>query len=259
MDHMDDHTNRWESVSFTDNRIVDPDGYGLHYTDENHAGDDRTATSEVTKSLSQPHQHHTEVTLARNALEGAGLWVDIFNADDELHTKWNPGWFTIADNTIHLTERHPGLLGQQFFGPAYEPNTGIWIWSTKQAQFSVTGNTVTFQKGSSDPLQPAKDLVDQWLRFGPDDAPVAIALDGGRDANYTFTGNHATGFPTGLKADDLDAKVQWAVYGNDWGDAKDPVYYDDSVATKPSDQPLPPGPTPDQDVPPQGDMGGMDM
>ncbi|HLF16717.1 MAG TPA: hypothetical protein VI796_04715, partial [Candidatus Thermoplasmatota archaeon] len=79
--HDEDHSDRWTSVAFTDNILVDPEGYGLRYEDENHAGDDRTASSETVEALEAAHVHHTQIVLARNQIEGGGIWVDIFNAD----------------------------------------------------------------------------------------------------------------------------------------------------------------------------------
>ena len=70
-----------------------------------------------------------------------------------------------------------------------------------------------------------------------------------RAGAYTLSGNHATGFQYGIKAAQFDDKVQWTVFGDDWGSAQNPVYYDDTVANQPSDQPLPPGPGPYDDAP----------
>jgi hypothetical protein len=110
-----DHTNRWESVRFEDNKVIDPTGYGLRYTDEAHAGDDRTASSETTKSLSDDHQHHTKV---------------------------------------QLQQRHDGLLGTQLFGQRFDANTGIAIDTVKEMQMDVRGNTLSWQATqSSDPLE----------------------------------------------------------------------------------------------------------
>jgi hypothetical protein len=236
-------------VDFTANKVVDPEGYGLRYTDEMHAGDDRTANSESNEMLEKVHQHHTLATISRNVLDGAGIWADVFNADDELHKERNPGWLTIAGNTIAITERQQGLLGTQFFGPFYQPNTAIWVWQSKEAYVDIRGNTMTFQKAqSSDPLQPVNDLTGQW--FGRDLTAVAIHIEDGRSGQYTIADNKATGFDVGAKGSFLDEDVQWAVYGNDFGSAADPLYYDESVANEPLDEPLPAYPSPYDDTPP---------
>ncbi|MFO1533580.1 MAG: hypothetical protein ABR562_07820 [Thermoplasmatota archaeon] len=248
--HPEDHTARWESVSFQHNQIVDPQGYGLRYSDEQHAGDDRTAPSESNTDLEKPHQHHTLVDITGNTLDGAGIWVDILNADDELHTKRDPAWFTIADNTVSLTERHPGLLGAKSFGQRYEPNTAIWIWQSKEGDVKVTGNTMTFQKApSSDPLHAADPILQAFEWWSGDETPTAVHLLDARDGAYTVAGNHATGFDYGVRAANMDEKANWAVYDDDWGAAANPVYYDDTVQNKPSESPLPAGPGPYDDAP----------
>jgi hypothetical protein len=245
--HKEDHTDRWSSVVFSDNKVVDPEGYGLRYVDEMHAGDDRRAPSETHEALERPHVHHTLVEIRRNVLEGAGIWVDVFNADDRRHLGVNPGWFYITDNQVDLVEREEGLLGEQFFGPWYQPNTAIWVWQSKEAQFFITGNTMTFKaKPQASPLDPLKDLQPQWMRWGPDERPIAVSIDGARDAAYTVSGNKAVGFEFGLKGANMQEDAFWADYGNQWG-AK--VLVEPSVANEPSKEPLPPGPGPYDEQP----------
>ncbi|MEA3203908.1 MAG: hypothetical protein QOI63_1588 [Thermoplasmata archaeon] len=232
-----DHTNRWESVRFEDNKVVDPAGYGVRYTDEAHAGDDRTAPSETTKSLGDDHQHHTKVTIARNTLVGAGLWVDVFNADDKLHTQRNPGWFWIVDNTIQLQQRHDGLLGTQMFGQRHDPNTGIRVDTAKEMQMDIRGNTLSWQATSSS--DPTADLLGGLLRGGQP-VPVGIALSGVRDGDVSIMDNRGTGFTQGVAGFNMDKLARWAVAGNDFPGAAHPVYYDESVANQPTTQPVPP-------------------
>jgi hypothetical protein len=247
--HDEDHTRRWSSVSFTDNRIIDPQGYGLRYTDQMHSGDDQTAASESNEDLERAHMHRTLVDISRNVLEGAGIWVDVFNAEDRLHKESNPGWFTIADNTVSLTERREGLLGEQFFGPWYEPNTAIWVWGTQEAQFTITGNTLRFQAGASaDPLAPL-DPVTRYVRWGPDETPKAISIQEASDGTYTVADNRGEGFEFGVKGSFMDEDVAWAVYGNTWSGVANELAHDDSVANEPSDEPLPPGPGPYDEEP----------
>lgn len=249
MAHVEDHTMRWESVSFTDNQITDPTGYGLRYTDEAHAGDDRTAPSEDNKMLEKPHQHFTDVTIARNTLDGAGILIDIFNADDQLHYTTNPGWMTIADNTVHLKQRSPDVLGSLvFFGPQYAANTGIRVWTAKEVQMTITGNKLAFEKNANaDPLSPVRQST-PWLH--PDETPIGIQLDGVRNATVTLANNKVAGFDVGASADQMDKQTFWAVYGNDLASNAKQVYYDDTVANKPQDHAFPPQPTPDEAAPP---------
>src|SRR5688572_23803615 len=108
--HEEDHTERWTSVVFSDNRIVDELAYGLRYEDENHAGDDRTATSEDNDMLEGDHFHRTDVEIARNVIEGAQIWVDVFNADDEYHNERNDGSLRLLANEVILKERKDETL-----------------------------------------------------------------------------------------------------------------------------------------------------
>ncbi|HUR61384.1 MAG TPA: hypothetical protein VM286_03350 [Candidatus Thermoplasmatota archaeon] len=231
-----DHTKRWESVRFEDNKVIDPAGYGLRYTDEAHAGDDRTAPSETTEQLSDDHTHHTKVEIRRNTLVGAGVWVDVFNADDKLHTTRNPGWFWITDNTVQLAERHDGLLGTQFFGQPYDANTAIRVDTAKEMQMDLRGNTLSWHATqSSDPLS---DLLGKFMQAPP--TPVGIRLSGIRDANLTLVGNTGTGFMQGISGFNMDGKTHWDLFGNDFAGAAHPVYYDSSVENKPTTDPAEP-------------------
>lgn len=253
-EHTEDHTQRWQSVRFTDNKITDPTGYGLRYVDQMHAGDDRTAPSEDNEMLEEPHVHYTEVVIARNELQGAGILVDVFNADDELHKQVNPGFFTIADNKVSIKERDRDILGSfVFFGSAYAPNTGIRVWEAKEMSMSITGNTVAYEAASnSDPLD-ALDAVTGMFSY--EQVPVGIQLMQVNDAKVTVAGNKATGFERGVSAFGMTETALWAVYGNDLaGNAQD-VYFDDSVANKPQQGPFEAEPSPAEQYPAPAEGG----
>lgn len=232
-----DHTDRWSSVDFADNKVIDPTGYGVRYSDEAHAGDDRTANSESTKALEEPHQHHTWVTIERNELQGAGLIVDIFNADDELHKWYNPGWLTIADNRIDLQGRDPGILGTQFFGPTFEPNTGILIAEAKEVQLHVMGNHMSFTPATQQ--SPTAPLAQLLPFLYPQQDPIGIHVVGVRNANLTLHANGGSGFTYGVWAQSLDDATAWYLLDNHFDGAAHAVYYDSSVANKPVDGPGP--------------------
>lgn len=237
-----DHTNRWESVRFEDNKVVDPAGYGIRYTDENHAGDDRTAPSEDNDTLDDAHQHHTKAEIRRNTVVGSGIWVDVFNADDKLHTTRNPGWLWITDNTVQLQQRRDGLLGTQFLGQGYDANTGIRVDTVKEVQVDLRGNTLSWQATrSSDPAGSLADGLGGLLPF-QDSKPVpqAITLSGAKDAAITIAGNHGTGFAFGVSARDMGKDALWNVFGNDFAGAAHALYYDSSVESKPTSAPSPP-------------------
>ena len=242
-EHEHDHSDRWTSVAFTDNKIIDDKGYGLLYDDQNHAGDDRTANSETTEALNMPHQHHTMIEIARNHLEGAGIWIDVYNADDENHYKRNPGTLLLTDNVIAVKERQPEYP-LPFFQTNYLPYAGIQLQTTKEFDAMIARNQMTFT-----PVQKNADPVGDLLKpfFFADQTPVAIDIQGVRDANLTITGNSADGFEYGVRALSFDEKVYWTVLDNDFGGASTPVWYDGSVANRPTTEAGPGEPNADED------------
>ncbi|MGB0653696.1 MAG: hypothetical protein ACPGQL_10910 [Thermoplasmatota archaeon] len=237
---MHDHTERWTSVFFTDNKIVDPDGYGLRYEDRGHAGDDRLANSEQEETLDDAHRHYTRAVIARNVIEGGPLTIDVFNADDDLHYDRNPGWVELTDNKVHLIEREEDdLLGLDlpWFGGEIPADSALRVFATKEAEISIIGNELSFQAlpdQGSDPLDPVNDLTGMF--FGPRDLePAAIDLIRIADADIQVRDNTATGFTYGVRATQFDELVDWIVSGNDFGAASHPVYYDESVANRPTE------------------------
>lgn len=236
-EHHEDHTDRWTSVSFTDNKIVDDIAYGLRYEDENHAGDDRTATSEDNEMLEEAHTHHTDVLIARNTIEGGQIWVDIFNADDENHDTRNPGWLTVVENTIVMKEREAqqvlGLTLPLAFATAkpYVPNVGILVQATKELEGTFANNHLRFV-----PLPDSqKDPLASLLPFFEVEEiePAALWIEGVRDANLTIEGNVAEGFHYGVYAREMADDAYWFLASNTFTGAAYEAYYDDSVANKP--------------------------
>src|SRR5688572_11576743 len=237
-DHMEDHTDRWTSVAFTDNKIVDDFGYGLRYEDQNHAGDDRTANSEDNEDLEMDHTHRTKVDIARNVVEGGQIWVDVFNADDENHHKRNDGWLNLIDNQVTVKERKDeSVLGLQFLStgpwPLYE---GISVFASKEVEAVIAGNVVTYvplpdgQKSSSPTGSLGLGLPFAW----DGEATLAgIRLHDVRDADIRIEGNTVSGFQHGIAASQMDEDTEWTVLGNTIEGAQEDVYYDDSVANKP--------------------------
>ena len=212
-----DHTQRWTSVAFVGNTIIDHEGYGLRYDDRNHAGDDRVAASEQEKTLDLDHVHRSRIDILQNRLEGAGIWVDIFNADDAHHKERNDGWLTIADNEVHLVGRDQGPFG--LWGAGHDAHTAIRVFTAKEVDLRVTGNRMTFKAGEDDgPL----------AILSPVAYPTALAIDGFRDAHALVADNTATGFHTGIDAGRFEA-ASWTLLANDFGDVEVPMSADDSV------------------------------
>lgn len=232
MEH--DHTLRWTSVKFVDNKVIDPEGYGLRYEDRNHAGDDRTANSEDEEMLEEPHRHWTHIEIARNEIVDAGIWVDVFNADDERHYDRNPGTLEIVDNVIDykpVQDEH--LLGLLYFGgggPSVP--TGLMIETAKEVELIVTGNRLSFtpNEEAEDPTNP--DLF-ATLGGQQEPEPAAIRLGEIKDAWMKLRDNTFDGFYYGIHAQDFAEDVAWDVSDNQYGDAQYPVWYDESVESHP--------------------------
>ena len=237
-----DHTDRWTSVSFTDNLVDDPEGYGLRYEDVAHSGDDRTARSEDLEVLDEPHQHHTDIVLARNTVKGGQIWVDVFNAEDPNHDRRNPGTLTIEGNTVELHEREPDAgtadLCLVTFGDVHNPFVGLHVDFAKEMEARIVGNTFSYVPlpTSLDPVRTVGGLVEEVYQvacpWSYEPTLTAIRLEDLDDSKILIQGNRATGFAVGVGAAYMDNDVAWRVVGNDFGKAR-AILYDDTVQSEP--------------------------
>lgn len=131
------HMERYHSASFVGNKVISNGPYGLIYTDSNHAGNDRTATSETNEALNDPHVHNTKVSVLRNEFVGSGIVVDIFNADDsQKHLRTETGHFAIKGNSIKLREYRETVDGWS------EPPTGIEVHEARDVHMTIANNTI---------------------------------------------------------------------------------------------------------------------
>jgi len=130
-----DHSIRYHEVWVTGNKITVPPGSftALEYVDNNHAANDRTATSETNPALNDPHVHYTKVHLTDNFLTGGGLNVNIFNANDERHIETATGRLDIDNNMIHLEE---SLL------PFSSSGSGISVTNANDVDVFIRGNYI---------------------------------------------------------------------------------------------------------------------
>ncbi len=209
-----DHTQRWTSVSFVGNTVIDPDGYGLRYEDRNHAGDDRVATSEQEETLDLEHVHHERIELVGNTVEGAGIWIDVLGAEDKQHTGSNDVALLVADNTVHLVRRDAGPLG--IYG-SYESTVGILVQTARDMDLVIRDNRITVdakQQASSDPTGGWLGILDS------DQSYRAIGLNRMTDGDITIARNIALGFDVGVAADRFE-NVAWRMVGNDFGGAQE--------------------------------------
>jgi hypothetical protein len=191
--HSDDvdHSQRYHSVLISGNLIRTTHEFALQYTDTNHAANDRTAPSETNKDLNLPHAHHTRVGLTNNVLQGAGILVNVFNADDPKHKDTYRGSFTIDGNRISLAK-------DDFF--SFRQLIGIDVMNAKDLNLAITRNTVRGQRVSG-PFA----FLEQW------DSNAGIflrTLDLGR---VMVAHNTVTNRVYGVRAENFTKTVRWTI------------------------------------------------
>jgi hypothetical protein len=201
----DQHQVRYIDFEFARNRIVD-DGFGLRYNDQNHAGDDRTATSEKEPDLELPHVHHTRIHIRDNVIDGATLRVVVVNAEDERHLPGESAELDVENNTIS--------------GP--HGGDGIQVQAVRDASVRVAGNRVA---------GPASSLFA---------APCAILLSGFHNATVLVEENALGAWRYGVCGSRLDATTRWTVRENDASSGATQAVYWDSTVANPPDGDAPP-------------------
>ena len=217
-DEMDlTHMKRFHRAVFQGNTIHATGPYGLIYTDSNHAGNDRTATSETNEALNDPHEHTTKVSFLRNRLIGSGIMVDIFNADDsQKHLRTQTGHFTIKGNTISLREYRESVDGWS------APPVGIEVHEARDLHLNIANNTI-----SGPAAEAHRAMVDQ---IGGHVASGIELLDVEK-AVIRISNNVVTNRVAGIYARRFD-RVEWSINGLKTEGVETEVDYDDS-ASKP--------------------------
>lgn len=250
--HQDgDHTQRWHSIGFVDNLIIDPDGYGLRYEDKLHRKDDRWAESENVEHLNEPHRHFTHVELARNEVRDGGLRVDVFNADRveqlnpdgsqsafnvltwdyewiDYHPWRNDGWLDILDNTVRLNER---IEDEDSELPFVTMRSAMAIQTAKEVDVRVHGNHISFAYApEEDPVVPGGGGGvpgggglpggvggGGGGSSGSDEPFMAwgVQIDFVSDADLDLRGNHfASDLYCGVRSRDIAADVGYRIVEN---------------------------------------------
>lgn len=213
-----DHTRRYHEV-FISNNVIFADGdFALRYTDQAHAGDDRTAPSETNPELNANHIHFTRIHLVGNELKGAGLKVDVFNADDSRHTGTARGLVDIRNNKVSL-ERNSNDY-------PWTAKDGISLWAAKDATVRVVGNTVI----GEDPQK--RDLLDE--RFSADSGINLYDID---LADVYLEDNKVANMLYGVRAAQMTESVRWIVSGLTTSGVSQAVYWDNSVKNAPERRP----------------------
>jgi hypothetical protein len=215
-----DHTDRWHEVWVTGNRITVPPGSfaALQYVDTNHAANDRTATSEENKDLNLPHVHHTRVHITDNELVGAGLAVEIFNADDSQHLGTARGRVNLDRNSITLE-------------PAVTPfrvTSGIAVRDATDLDLFIRDNVIN---GAH-----ADGPLDEWSYHG-----VGIDLSQLDNANVRLYDNVVHHRTYGIRAESFTSSVRWFVSGTQTDDV-DQAVYTSRVPNQPEDRSADPDP-----------------
>lgn len=210
---MVDHTVRYHTLRITDNVIYSKSFYALSYIDTNHAGNDRTASSETNPALNKAHLHRTKVTIANNRLIGSGLLVEVFNAEDEIHKGAPQGWLTITGNRITL-ERSPF--------PFSSPASGIDVREARYLTLHIASNTI------SGPAPDQPSPLREWMSDGE-----GILLDRIDHARVMIASNTVSNRQSGVRATQMTSSVWWTVRGLRTSGVDQPVSYDSSVANEP--------------------------
>ena len=202
-----DHSERYHSVYLTGNKIYSTGRYALRYTDQAHVANDRTASSEQNQALNQPHVHHTKLFVTGNQLIGAGLEVNIFNANDQKHRAPSTGYVELSDNKISVVREMDEVF-------TYKP--GILIREARGLELRISGNEIDADMADADPVSK------QW---GSD---TGIDLDTLENAEVHVVDNYVGGLAIGLSARRLAPSVKWYLEDFRTSEVQQRVQYEES-------------------------------
>jgi hypothetical protein len=215
-DHGDmDHTVRYHQVHIYGNKIYADHYYALAYLDTNHSANDRTAASETEKTLNDPHIHYTRVFMHDNELVGAGLYVDIFNAKDELHKTTARGLVEISDNKIvlHRTED----VTQRFWA-----RNGIDVYQAKDITLRILDNAIV-----------GPEAGDALSSMTGEREVAGINLWNFDKGDLFLSGNSVSRAAYGIRASDFSKSVNWTISELVTNEVGQSVYWDSSVENAP--------------------------
>ncbi|HEV3473212.1 MAG TPA: hypothetical protein VG408_08430 [Actinomycetota bacterium] len=215
-----DHSQRYHRVYFTNNTITSPGPYALNYVDTAHAANDRTAASETNEELNKPHTHYTRVFMNNNRLVGSGLYVNIFNADDERHLGTQTGHLEIRNNTIELVQES----GKRPF--SHEEPAGISIYRAKDVHVLVADNEIT----NKDQRSEVDRTQVPFMR------PLEIAgirLYHVEKGQIHLVNNSVSSADFGVWAREMPETTEWWIHDLILKGVAMAVYWDDSVANQP--------------------------
>ncbi|MFN2595291.1 MAG: hypothetical protein ABR579_10430, partial [Actinomycetota bacterium] len=158
------------------------------------------------------HIHHTRVHMNHNKLIGAGLAVDVFNADDENHIRIGHGSVELRGNKITLA-RTPQDMGTNY--------TGISVQQAQGLTLRIVGNKIT----------QTTDQVDATT--GQDASDEGIWMDRLKTAKVYLFNNTVNGSAYGIRAQEFEDSVMWWVGNLHTTGVQYPVYWDNTVKNHP--------------------------
>lgn len=218
---MVDHSLRYHRVYITNNVITSPGPYALNYVDTAHSANDRTAASETNPELNKPHVHYTRVHMNNNKLIGSGLYVDIFNADDQRHLGTRTGFLEIKNNSIQFVQEDDT---EPFF--RWEEPAGISIYRANDVHVMIEGNKVT-HKDERSAVNSAE------VPFFSNASLSGVMLYYIKEAQIHVANNSVSDMDFGVSAAHMPKSVEWWVHGLQTQSVPQPVFWDNSVANPP--------------------------
>jgi hypothetical protein len=218
---MLDHSKRYHRVFFTNNVITSPGPYALNYVDTAHSANDRTAASETNEELNKPHVHYTKVHMNNNRLIGSGLYVNIFNSDDDHHTGTATGLLDIRNNKIEFVQEDDA---DPF---AYEEPAGISIYRANDVHMMIAGNTVTRKDERMDPLGG------QEVPFMGAEELAGIRLYDVKNANIHIARNSVASTDYGVWAHEMPETTHWWIHDLTVTSVLQDVFWDNTVTNAP--------------------------
>jgi hypothetical protein len=208
------HMKRYHRAVFEQNTIHATGPYGLIYTDSNHSGNDRTATSETNEALNDPHEHVTKVAFLRNRLIGSGIMVDIFNAEDSKHLRTRTGHFTIKGNSIQLREYRETVDGWN------TPPVGIEVHQARDLHLNIANNVIT--SPAAEAHRSTVDRIGGYVASGIELLDVEKAV-------IHISNNVVTNRVAGIYARRFK-QVEWSINSLKTEGVETEIDYDDSGA-----------------------------
>ena len=215
----EDHSTRYHEVHVTNNRITAAGEYALLWNDRAHVVNDRTNASETNPDLNKEHVHYTRIHLTGNKLIGAGLMVDVFNADDERHLSTKTGLVEIRNNDISLQRETTDNL-------MWARKDGITINSAVDAVVKVSGNVVR-----GEPFEQRDPLDEEFT------TDSGILLNDVDKARVYLRGNAVMNLLYGIRASQMTKSVKWWVDRLSTKAVEQDVYWDNTVKNQPRRRP----------------------